>query len=352
MNQILKQLSSKILTLSFGQWMRQAKQKELLQHIVSLQKQTSSSDIINSAAASLKQIVDYRLFAFVMKKEGGVNVWLDPRMYKKSIEDIILQDFHLRETQQISYINHKFETNELQNEFDLKNLTFYEIAEEECYGRLYLLTKNSAQDTADEAITFLLQGCTAALSKQLKIEKLKQDATIDSLTGCYNRREMAAQLHRNIANASRHGLPLSLVMFDLDHFKNVNDTHGHLCGDAVLKSVSQLVQKHMRKGDILARYGGEEFVCILPGTKKAMAVELAERLRKDIEQSRLAFHTHSIEITASFGVTQYEPGQGMSEFIDEADSLLYKAKQSGRNRVMPVLLKMLQQQDVRKLKES
>ncbi len=350
MNQTLKQLSSRLFALAFGQWLRQANQKELLKHIVSLQKQTSSSDIINSTAASLKQIVDYRLFAFVMKKEDGVNVWLDPRMYKKSIEDVILQDFQLRDSQQISYINHKFETNELQSEFDLKNLTFYEIAEEECYGRLYILTKSISNGPDDEAINFLLQGCTAALSKQLKIERLKQDATIDSLTGCYNRREMGSQLQRHIANASRHDLPLSILMFDLDHFKNINDTHGHLCGDAVLKSVSQLVQKHMRKGDILARYGGEEFICILPGTEKIMAVEMAERLRRDIAQASLSFQTQPIEITASFGVAQYQPGQRRAELIDEADGLLYKAKQTGRNRVMPMVLKMVQKQEVRLVK--
>ncbi len=345
MNQILRQLSSKLLTLTFGQWIHRVSQKELLRHIVSLQKQTSSGDIINSAASSLKQIVDYRLFAFVMKKEDSVNVWLDPRIYKKSIENIILQDFQLSDSRQISYINQKFEANELQNEFNLKNLTFYEIAEEECYGRVYLLSKASTQDTADDAISFLLQGCAAALSKQLKIEKLKQDATIDSLTGCYNRREMTNQLQRHIASASRHSLPLSILMFDLDHFKNINDTYGHLCGDAVLKSIAHLVKKQLRKGDVLARYGGEEFICILPGTPKAMAVELAERLRKDIEQSRFPFNTQPIEITASFGVTQYKTGQDLSEFIDEADGLLYKAKRNGRNRVMPILLKMLQQKN-------
>ncbi len=352
MNQTLKQISSKLVALTFGQGIREANQKELLQHIVSLHKQTSSTNIINSVAKSLKQIVDYRMFAFVMKKEDGVNVWMDPRMYKKSIEDIIIQDFHLDRSQQISYINHKFEANEIQSDFDLNYLTFYEIAEEECYGRLYILNKSMSQEApTDETIGLLLQGCGSALSKQLKIEKLKQDATIDSLTGCYNRRELANQLQRHMARAKRHQQPLSILMFDLDHFKKINDVHGHLCGDAVLTSVARLVKNHMRKGDILARYGGEEFIAILPATEKSRAIELADRLRKSIHKATIPFQTQSIEVTASFGVAEYSPGQNMSQFIDTADAMLYKAKRNGRNRVMPVMLKMVTQQTSRQINQ-
>ncbi len=314
-------------------------QNKLTRHIVALNKKTSSMEIINEAAVCLKDILGYRLFAFVVKKESNVDVWLDPRMYKKSLEDIILEDFNISQ-KDLNYLNQKFEPDELQEEFSLKNLVYYELNEENCYSRLYMLPRNSIIHCHDEVVSLILQGCATALSKQIQMENLKDAAVVDPLTGCYNRREFENQINRHIATASRHGQRLSLFMFDLDYFKRINDTHGHLGGDQVLKEISFLVKDNMRTGDVLARYGGEEFIAILPETDKNKAMELADRLRAKIATMRIPHNGTNIRVTASFGVSELTPNADMNKIIQDADSMLYKAKVNGRNRVMPGLIKI------------
>ena len=198
-------------------------QNKLTRHIVALNKKTSSKEIINEVAVCLKDILGYRLFAFVVKKESGVDIWLDPRMYKKSLEDIIVTDFNIKK-ENLNYLNQTFEADDLEEEFSLKNLVSYELNEENCYSRLYMLPKKSISPFHDEVVSLILQGCATALSKQIQMENLKDAAVIDPLTGCYNRREFETQINRHIAMASRHKNPLSLFMFDLDFFKKINDT--------------------------------------------------------------------------------------------------------------------------------
>lgn len=314
-------------------------QNKLTRHIVALNKKTSSKEIINEVAVCLKDILGYRLFAFVVKKESGVDIWLDPRMYKKSLEDIIVTDFNIKK-ENLNYLNQTFEADDLEEEFSLKNLVSYELNEENCYSRLYMLPKKSISPFHDEVVSLILQGCATALSKQIQMENLKDAAVIDPLTGCYNRREFETQINRHIAMASRHKNPLSLFMFDLDFFKKINDTHGHLGGDLVLKEIALLVKDSIRTGDVLARYGGEEFIAILPETNKTKAMELADRLRSKIAGMRIPFNGSIIRVTASFGVSELTPNSDMNKIIQDADTMLYKAKVNGRNTVMPGLIKI------------
>jgi diguanylate cyclase (GGDEF)-like protein len=319
---------------------RAAAQTKLTHHIVALNKKSSSMEIINEVSVCLKDILGYRLFAFVVKKEAGVDVWLDPRMYKSSLEAIILKDFNIRSAEDLNYLNHSFEPDEHQEKFTLNTLVHYDLKEENCFARLYMLPQKGMTAFHDEVVRLILQGCAAALSKQIKIENLKDAAVIDPLTGCYNRREFENQLHRHVASAGRYNNSLSLFMFDLDHFKKVNDTHGHLGGDQVLKEVTLLIQENMRRGDILARYGGEEFIAILPETDKVKAMELADRLRCKIAALRIPFNNKTIRVTASFGVSELLPNTDTSRLIEDADTMLYKAKLNGRNTVMPGLIKV------------
>jgi diguanylate cyclase (GGDEF)-like protein len=180
------------------------------------------------------------------------------------------------------------------------------------------------------------------------MENLKNAAVIDSLTGCYNRREFENQINRHIATTTRHGHHLSLFMFDLDFFKKINDTHGHLGGDLVLKEISLLVKDNMRKGDVLARYGGEEFIAILPETNKTKAMELADRLRSKIAAIRIPYNGNIIRVTASFGVAELLPNADMNKIIQDADAMLYKAKVNGRNTVMPGLIKICSPSEAKK----
>ena len=137
------------------------------------------------------------------------------------------------------------------------------------------------------------------------------------------------------AGLDRYGKPFSIIMFDLDHFKQLNDTEGHLAGDQMLKAVADGVQKKIRETDILFRYGGEEFLLILPETRKARALVMADRIRRTIEQLTVEYEGRWLHITASFGVTAVTSNQSADEIIRQADERLYAAKKAGRNCVMP-----------------
>ena len=156
-------------------------------------------------------------------------------------------------------------------------------------------------------------------------------ATHDHLTGLSNRHFMSDALKRKVSHAKRHGEELCIVMADIDHFKEVNDTFGHLMGDEVLKAVAEILQESARKEDIAARFGGEEFVLILDNCKAADAALKAEKLRAQIE----ALHPEGINVTASFGVAAFDATlKDHEELLKRADSALYQAKDEGRNRVI------------------
>jgi diguanylate cyclase (GGDEF)-like protein len=165
---------------------------------------------------------------------------------------------------------------------------------------------------------------------------MNQLALTDALTGINNRRHFNLQLTNEYARAKRYGTPLSLVLLDLDHFKVLNDTHGHHEGDKVLKHVATLVSKHLRTNDFVARIGGEEFVVLLPSTNRNEAFQLIERIREKIAQLTLTTDTKKhMTITASFGIAELSPETASEEaLLKQADQALYKAKSNGRNQTL------------------
>lgn len=166
----------------------------------------------------------------------------------------------------------------------------------------------------------------------VEVEKL---STRDGLTGILNRRALDQRFAEELARSRRYKTPLAFMMFDLDHFKKVNDTFGHLGGDTVLQSVAKLVSGMIRDTDIFARYGGEELALLLPGIDASGAAALGERLRAAIVASPVPFNDLSIPVTVSIGVTEARTSTSdMKELMAEADSALYECKRSGRNRVM------------------
>jgi diguanylate cyclase (GGDEF)-like protein len=174
-------------------------------------------------------------------------------------------------------------------------------------------------------------------------EAIHNMAIQDGMTGIHNKRYFTEFLEREIAVASRHGHPLTLVMFDVDHFKKVNDTHGHLAGDAVLKDLTARIRPRIRREDLFARYGGEEFACVLPSTALAGGVVFAEHLRTIIEERPCSFDNGQIPFTISLGVTTLhrEAGVDPAGLIKRADENLYTAKRTGRNRVIPSLADLI-----------
>jgi diguanylate cyclase (GGDEF)-like protein len=170
--------------------------------------------------------------------------------------------------------------------------------------------------------------------------KLAEGALQDPLTGLYNRRHFEERLGSELAACQRHGRPLSLLLCDVDHFKLINDEHGHVAGDETLKMVAFVLRGAVRKEDVLARYGGEEFVVIARETGLEGAAALAERIRRAVEKSRCFWQgrdlgvTVSIGVSLSSGVAQLAPGRTERALVETADRALYLAKQDGRNRVV------------------
>lgn len=179
-----------------------------------------------------------------------------------------------------------------------------------------------------EIISFISTGkdITERIEMQQQLEQL---ATTDHLTGIYNRHKFEELFEKELEREKRYKFDLSLIMFDIDYFKNVNDTFGHDIGDRVLKRVVQIVSENIRIVDIFARWGGEEFLILCPNTEEAQAVSLAEKLRKEIETKSFEGVDH---ITCSFGVTSYKVAETKESFIKRVDNALYKAKENGRNR--------------------
>jgi diguanylate cyclase (GGDEF)-like protein len=156
----------------------------------------------------------------------------------------------------------------------------------------------------------------------------------DELTGLHNRRSIQRLLDQQLAQMARGSRSLALLLIDVDHFKGVNDTHGHLSGDKVLRQLADGLQQRLRAQDILGRWGGEEFIVILPDTHVSGARQLAEQLRQDIETLPITTLTGKVlPLTISIGLHVDQGGGGRDEIIAEADRALYQAKQNGRNRV-------------------
>ncbi|MBD3426371.1 MAG: diguanylate cyclase [Candidatus Omnitrophica bacterium] len=168
-------------------------------------------------------------------------------------------------------------------------------------------------------------------------EQVQELSIIDGLTEVYLRRYLMDRLKEEVDRAQRLGLSFSLAMVDVDHFKQCNDRHGHLVGDAVLKKIAEKLKSSVREVDMIARYGGEEFCVVLPETTKELALSVAERLRKSVESKEIKAFDEKVKVTVSIGVSTYpEDGEQVESLIEKADTALYKAKRAGRNRVCQV----------------
>jgi diguanylate cyclase (GGDEF)-like protein len=208
------------------------------------------------------------------------------------------------------------------------------IADGEVVG---VLTVWSARDHIDQAAVSALETiapyAAARLQHARELGAMRVLADRDELTGLSNRRAFDAQLAAEWARSERYSRPFSVLLFDIDHFKRVNDQHGHDAGDEVLRGVSAGLVKLLRGSDFAARYGGEEFAVILPEAAGPSALEIAERIRSRIETLPIAFRGQAIPVTVSGGVASTTEHMSPADMVRTADQLLYRAKANGRNRI-------------------
>ncbi len=206
------------------------------------------------------------------------------------------------------------------------------IAKGRCFGVVNLHAKEDGTDfdDSDESILLTLAEISSVAFENSRLYDL---AITDGLTKLYIARYFHQRLEEEITRTRRTAMPLSLLMADIDHFKDVNDTYGHQVGDAVLVQLARVARRVFREVDIACRYGGEEFVFILPNTDASGSRIVAERFRNAVEDHRFATSAGEIRITVSLGISTYALGRSKDEMIHEADEALYASKRGGRNRV-------------------
>ena len=180
---------------------------------------------------------------------------------------------------------------------------------------------------------FIVLFLASARSLNDRFGREEEASRTDSLTGLWNRRGFLEASDGALVRSRRSGKPVSIALGDLDHFKEVNDRHGHAAGDEVLKTVAEAIRASLRGQDMAARWGGEEFILLLPDTPKEGALHVAESIRRAIASLPMEYDGHAIGITASLGVAEHWTGRNLEETIAHADAALYRAKEEGRDRV-------------------
>jgi diguanylate cyclase (GGDEF)-like protein len=212
-------------------------------------------------------------------------------------------------------------------------------------GVFFLRTLEGDPSLGDEDLVFaekVIDSCVGVIEKAYKLEDVQSAkdryewlATVDALTGCLNRRALLDQLETETERVRRYGQAVSVLMVDLDYFKHVNDTHGHLAGDSVLHQVGVLLRSELRAVDTVARFGGDEFIMLLPETSLAGARALADRIRERIANTDFSDDGSGVRLTASFGVTVIaaDDVDEPEAVLNRVDRILYRAKDEGRNVV-------------------
>ena len=208
----------------------------------------------------------------------------------------------------------------------------WEAADAYVLRKQYIVDKTAAYYkyfTLTFGINLFVIALVLILYKRFILNQLASSAIHDSLTGVFNKGYLDEYLEYEIARAIRKQTAFSLIMLDIDHFKLVNDTYGHRRGDYALKTLAEVVQKSKRNADVLARVGGEEFIVLLPDTKLSDAIQLAERIRKNVEDFTFE---EIVRMTISLGITEFKQTDSKESILKRVDSALYKAKDNGRNR--------------------
>jgi len=199
------------------------------------------------------------------------------------------------------------------------------------YGSLSFHRKQRFTEDEMAGIEMMLSAVICPVRNACQHIMIEQAALTDPLTGTGNKRALAEALGRTIALSDRHASDWSLILCDLDHFKQINDTHGHIMGDHVLTKTAEQIQQAVRNSDEVFRFGGEEFAVLLPHTAQKEAMEVADRIRSAIEQIRIDGGEAPLTVTASCGVATHLPGENKDNWMARADEALYQAKHDGRN---------------------
>jgi diguanylate cyclase (GGDEF)-like protein len=214
----------------------------------------------------------------------------------------------------------------------IEPLLYHEVA----LGVVVLASAKPIKEEAKHFFDLVNASLAVAFRNALSHDQLQRLAANDSLTGMFNRRFGMARLQEEYGRAIRSGSPIGVCIFDLDHFKNVNDTHGHQMGDKVLVHVSKIIRDTLREGDVALRYGGEEFMVVLPGASITDAFQIADRVRRLVDETVFQHGSVFVSLTLSGGASSWPDSDAASAdaLVRKADEALYKAKDTGRNKII------------------
>ncbi|HEX5758117.1 MAG TPA: diguanylate cyclase [Thermoanaerobaculia bacterium] len=298
----------------------------------------------HAALETLGDIVDSRLLAVAVGEtdEAMIHVLLQEPIREEDLEELTGRLVESLELAPATPVEVEFSGDRGDGEpVDLSHCVWFPLAVRGARATLCLLPREPQRfDARARALLEGLAGHLALVLDNARLaQRLRELSTLDSLTRLLNHRAILDRLTVEIEGARRYGHPVSVILCDFDHFKEVNDTHGHLAGDRVLREGAAALQRSLRATDILGRYGGEEFLVVLPSVDLDPARQAAERLRRALAESTMVLPTHEeVRISASFGVAASgELAQRLSAdpLVSLADRRLYEAKAAGRNRVRP-----------------
>ncbi|MGZ5049945.1 MAG: GGDEF domain-containing protein [Methylobacter sp.] len=232
------------------------------------------------------------------------------------------------------YTNEEFGLEVKSGVFTRHSCNYALKVEQQQLGELKLMRNYRFSEADLQLLEALLCCLIYPLKNATLFHQALKMAYTDPLTQTHNRASFNGTIKREMSLAARNNSNLSIIFFDVDHFKAINDTYGHDCGDTTLRLSAKWIKESLRESDIIFRYGGEEFVILLSDTDLDGATLLAERIRSSIERHTIAYDMKTIKITASMGVSSLRNDDTLESFIKRADDAMYQAKSSGRNRVV------------------
>ena len=304
----------------------------------------SRDDLLKELTVLANSLIDYSGLCICLLNANKTSLYFDLKQ-PLSPEEIEKVKNHLFAFSIKDSKEKDCETYFIRGSIGIDNKTINKIASQiivplniynECIGYLFFFAvmQNTFTQESENIIHLLAHDFSMVIKLMLLYDETKELSITDGLTGLYNKRYFLEVFDKEIERGRRSNSALSLIVMDIDHFKLINDTYGHLQGDSVLKEVASIIKENIRKIDFPARYGGEEFATILPNTNIENAVNIAEKIRKLMESHNFKAEKEPLKVTISMGVAKLSDNvNDKLELIKMADDALYDAKKSGRNRV-------------------
>ena len=292
--------------------------------------QTLYRDIIDSCADGVVIVSAEQIIAYMNRSASAMFGYQDEELVGQPLSMLIPREYHASHAALVDSFRDSQQGGRFMEGHRMR--TFGRRAGGEAFPVSVSILKSGSGATA--ALVAIVRDITEQKAIENELAKL---ASIDTLTGILNRRSFMLRAEEECARSQRHKHPMAIAMLDIDHFKMINDTYGHTVGDRAIRHVADIVGASLRKPDVFGRWGGEEFALLLPDTTEESALILAQRLRRDVEETPLRgdpSNELSIHLAISIGVAGFEESRGnLKEALNRADLALYLAKGKGRNRV-------------------